>query len=380
MPTELLHFEQGPIRPPSEAGSLLVRLTRNCPWNRCLFCPIYKSEKFSRRNLEDINNDISAMAETVCQIKLISKKMGFGGEITRPVLTLIQAENPHLFHIAYWLYNGAHNVFLQDGDSLHLPLADLVEILQNLKLNFPTITRITTYARSKTLLKFSVADLQQLKENGLSRIHVGLESGNDKVLELMKKGVTGEQHIEAGLRVKTAGLSLSWYVLLGLGGHQYWREHALDTANAINRVSPDYIRIRTLAVHPYSPLYQLFTQGEFVPLSDDQLIREEFLLIENLQGIKSNLISDHILNLLEEVQGKLPQDQLSMLDTLGVYLDWPEAKRELFRIGRRTGYFKTLSDLDNEGLCRPVKEYYRQLIQTGISIDDHIQQLMLRFI
>jgi len=380
MALERLKFEQGPIRPPSEAGSLLIRLTRNCPWNRCLFCPVYKKEKFSRRSLDEIKADISVMAEAAARIRSISGSGSSPDVISRQAVATIQAEHPEMLQIAYWLYGGGKNVFLQDGDSLLMPLNDLLDILSFLKEKFPSIDRITTYARSKTLLRFSQPEMKLLRDQGLSRIHVGLESGSDKVLDFMKKGVTGEQHVQAGLLVKAAELSLSFYVILGLGGQSLWREHALDSAKVINRVNPDFIRMRTLAIHPASPLYQSFLDGSFTPLTDDQVIREELLFVENLEGIDSYFVSDHILNLLEEVEGQLPADKEQMLGIMKRYLNWPEEKRDIFRLGRRTGNFRQLDDLDHQAFLQPVEEYYRQLQSQNITVDEQVRQLMLRFI
>jgi biotin synthase-like enzyme len=373
-------YEQGPIRPPSEAASLLLRLTRNCPWNRCLFCPVYKGQTFSRRSLEEVKQDIEAIAEAAIIIKEISLKNGFGGEINRQTAALVQSQYPELFQIAFWLFKGGKTVFLQDGDSLLLPVSQLVEILGLLKEKFPSIQRITTYARSRTLLRRSVEELVLLKEAGLNRIHVGLESGNDAVLDFMEKGVTSLQHIEAGQRVKKSGISLSEYVILGLGGMELWREHALDTAKVLNQINPDFIRVRTLAVAPTSQLYKKQQQGEFKPLPDDDIIREEALFIENLNGIESYFYSDHILNLLEEISGKLPDDKLVMQKMINNYLSLPESEREIFRLGRRTGYYRFLNDLNNRSLRTPVETIYRQLQNKGVTVDDYIEQLKLRFV
>ena len=136
-----LDFEQGPIRPPSEANSLLLRLTRNCPWNRCLFCPVYKDQKFSRRSPDDIKSDIEAIAGAVSKISEISHTHGFGGEFNRQTAARIQSEYPELFQIAFWLFHGGENVFLQDADSLLLPVPQLVEILELLKEKFPAVKR-----------------------------------------------------------------------------------------------------------------------------------------------------------------------------------------------------------------------------------------------
>ncbi len=373
-------FEQGPIRPPSEAKSLLLRLTRNCPWNRCLFCPVYKGEKFSRRDIIDIKADIVAMAEAVDKIRDLSEKSGYKGEVNRRIAAQLQAEKPELFHLAFWLHHGGANAFLQDGDSLLLPVDELIEILTFLKEKMPTIERITTYARSRTVLRRSVEELKAIKEAGLSRIHIGLESGNDKVLAFMKKGVTGKQHVEAGRRVKTAGLSLSEYVIIGLGGKKLWREHALDTARVLNMINPDYIRLRTLAVPSSSPLFKEMQLGNFKTMTDDDLIREEALLIESLENIESFIYSDHILNLLEEINGKLPEGKPLMLKVIDNYLSLQDYEREIFRLGRRAGYFRSLDDLSSESLCHPVENLYRQLQEKGLTVDDYIEDLIMKFI
>jgi hypothetical protein len=380
MKVETVKYEQGPIRPPSEAASLLIRLTRNCPWNRCLFCPVYKGEQFSRRGMDEVLGDLEEIFKAVDQVKEISLANGFHGEINRQIAALIQSENPQLFQIAYWLYQGGKTVFLQDGDSLLLPVSQLVHILNLLKEKLPTVSRVTTYARSRTILRRSVDELKQLKMAGLNRIHVGLESGNDAVLTFMQKGVTAAQHIDAGKRVKAAGISLSEYVILGLGGADLWREHAVDTAKALNAINPDFIRLRTLAVPLATPLYKIIEQGEFKPLGDDHIVREEALFIENLEGISSELHSDHVLNLLEEINGKFPADKIKMLDFINRYLSLPEEERARFRLGRRSGYYRTLKDMQNRSLSSSVDSIYRQLCETGTEVDSYINQLMRRYI
>ena len=380
MTVNSLNIEQGPIRPPSEANSLLLRLTRNCPWNRCLFCPVYKAEKYSRRSLDDIRNDIESIAGAVDKIKEISQAKGFGGVINRQAAALVQSEYPELFPVAFWQFHGGKTVFLQDGDSLHLPVSQLVEVLGLLKEKLPSIQRITTYARSRTLLRWTVEELVLLRKTGLNRIHVGLESGNDQVLEFMQKGVTGVQHVEAGQKVKAAGISLSEYVILGLGGTKLWREHALDTAKILNEINPDFIRVRTLAVPPETPLFKKVQQGEFKLLHDDDVVREEALFVEHLEGIESVFYSDHILNLLEEVYGNLPEDKPVMQKTINSYLLLTASDRERFRLGRRTGYYRNLADRHDESLELAVEQIYQQLQMEGTTVDDYILQLMHRFI
>ncbi len=373
-------FEQGPIRPPSEAASLLVRLTRNCPWNRCLFCPVYKEEQFSRRSMPEIKEDLNAIFSAADQINSISVSLGFGGEVNRQVAALIQSEHPELFQVAFWLFRGGETVFLQDGDSLMLPVAQIEEVIGLLTEKFPTINRITSYARSRTILRRSVEDLSRLRRAGLSRIHIGLESGNDKVLEFMKKGVTGAQHVEAGLKVKAAGLSLSEYIMPGLGGAAYWREHAIDTAQVLNKIDPHFIRLRTLAVPVGTLLYDKVQKGEFTPLNDDEIAKELALFLENLVGISSNVYSDHILNLFEDISGKLPDAREDMLGKVNSYLKMPERDRQLFRLGRRVGYFRTLDDMNKTDAAAPVTRLYQQLQNSGVAVDDYIREAMTRFI
>ncbi len=373
-------FEQGPIRPPNEANSLLLRLTRNCPWNRCLFCPVYKTKAFSRRSIEEVKADINHIAEDKEKIKEISRQEGYDGDINRAVVASVHAKFPELLPVAFWQFHGGETVFLQDGDSLQLPAKEVAEVLVLLREKFPEITRITTYARSRTILRRSVEELKLLKQSGLNRVHVGMESGSDRVLSYMKKGVTGAQHLEAGQRVKEAGLSLSEYVLLGLGGQEMWLDHAKETAKVLNGINPHYIRFRTLAIHSNTPLAEEVRKGRFKPLSDDEVIREQALLIDNLEGITSYIYSDHILNLLEEINGQLPEEKPRLQDTLNSYLNFTDRKRELFRLGRRTGYFRTLADMDNPSLKTAVEGIYQEIKSGGYSIDDYIKQLLRRFI
>jgi radical SAM superfamily enzyme YgiQ (UPF0313 family) len=359
------YFEQGPIRPPSEAYSLLLRVTRNCPWNRCEFCHTYKQEKFSLRGVEEIRKDIDIVQEIVSEIKNLSWRVGFGGEITVPLVNLILQDPQHFSDgfrsVALWLHGGGKNVFLQDGDNLILKTLPLVEIIRCLKETFPSIERITTYARAKTVSKKRAEELQNLHGAGLSRIHIGLETGYDPLLQYIQKGVTAQEHIEAGRRVKESGISLSEYVVLGLGGRGMWREHASETAKVLNQINPDFIRIRTLKVLKTMPLYQKIEKNEFMLLSDDEVVEEERLLIGQLEGITSTFASDHILNLLEEVEGKLPEEKEKMLKCIDRYLALTKIERDNFRLGRRVGLYRSVEDLYKPELRNQVERALRQI-------------------
>jgi len=360
-----VYFEQGPIRPPSEAYSLLLRITRNCPWNRCEFCHTYKNEKFSLRTVEEVKKDIDTIQEIVSEIKSLSWRTGFGGETSAPLINLILQDPQHdsdgFRQIALWLYNGGKNVFLQDGDNLILKTNQLVEILKYLKKTFLSIERITTYSRAKTVSKKRLEELQDLNRAGLSRIHIGLETGYDPLLQYIKKGVTAQEHVEAGRRVKESGISLSEYVILGLGGKGMWREHAIETAKVLNQINPDFIRVRTLKVLKTMLLYQKIEKGEFLLLNDEEMVEEERLLIEHLERITSTFVSDHILNLLQEVEGKLPEEKEKMLKFIDRYLVLPKEEKNNFRLGRRAGVYQSVEDVSNPELRNQVERALQQI-------------------
>jgi len=380
-----LSYEQGPIRPPSEAYSLLLRVTRNCPWNRCEFCHTYKKEKFSLRTVEEVKKDIHTIQEIVSEIKSLSWRVGLGGESATPLVNLILQDPQHYSdgfrQVALWLYHGSKNVFLQDGDNLILKTDQLVEILNALNKTFPSIERITTYSRSKTVSTKRIEELQDLKRAGLSRIHIGLETGYDPLLQYVKKGVTAQQHIEAGKKVKESGISLSEYVILGLGGKGMWREHAMETAKVLNQINPDFIRVRTLKVLKTMLLYQKIEKGEFIPLNDDEMVEEERLLIEHLEGITSTFVSDHILNLLEEVEGTLPEEREKMLKRIDRYLALPREEKDNFRLGRRAGVYHSVEDLSKPELRNQVEKALKQIeSERSGGIEKVLSDLMESFI
>ncbi|MGD9031532.1 MAG: radical SAM protein [Desulfobacteraceae bacterium] len=344
-------FEQGPIRPPNEARSLLLRVTRNCPWNQCLFCPVYKRSKFSLRTVEEIKEDIQTAKDTADEIKALSWKLGFSGEVNDQVISAI-FNSPNYSNayrsIAIWLYYGTGACFLQDADNLVMKTKDLVEVLSFLREKFPQITRVTTYSRSRTIVRKSVESLKAIRKAGLDRVHVGLESGYDPLLKLMKKGVTGAQHVEAGRKVMEAGMELSEYVMPGLGGQGLWREHATATAKVLNQINPHFIRLRSLRVPDRVPLSEKLENGEFEMQTDDMLAEEMKLFIETLDGITSVVKSDHIMNLLEEVTGKLPDDKEEMLDVIRKYQELPDSDRLIYRVGRRGGAYRSTDDLKRD--------------------------------
>jgi len=325
-----------------------LRVTRNCPWNRCLFCPVYKNRKFSLRTVDEIKKDIQTARNMADDIKAVSWRLGYSGEINDQVISHLLEHSSYsqsYQSIAVWLYYGTGACFLQDADNLVLNTKDLVAILKFLREKFPEITRVTTYSRSRTVVRKSVESLKRIRKAGLDRIHIGLESGYDPILKFVKKGVTAAQHVEAGQRAIEAGLELSEYVMPGLGGQEMWREHAIETAKVLNKISPNFIRLRSLRVPTRVPLYEKLKDGSFTMQTDDMLVDEIRLFIETLNGITSTVTSDHIMNLLEEVSGKLPEDKNKMLNVIQKYQDLPESDRLIYRLGRRGGAYSSTDDL-----------------------------------
>ena len=374
-----MNFEQGPIRPPSEADSLFVRVTRNCPWNKCLFCHVYKGKKFSRRTVEEIKDDIMTMEKGASRVESYALKLDSSGRISREVLEYIYKHEPDLLQIAFWLYRGGKNVFLQDGDNLVMPADQLAEVLLFIKEQFPTVERITTYTRARTAGRRSIAELKMLKEAGLTRVHVGLETGCNPLLDYMRKGITAEEHIEAGIKIKEAGLSLSEYVILGLGGRKMWKEHALETAKVLSKIDPNFIRLRTLAMREDIPLLEKVQAGEFQPSNDDEIVIEEKLLLENLSGT-GYLVSDHILNLLEDVEGNLIQDMPSMLGVIDSYLGLPAEERANFCLGRRLGIYRYMRDMQDTERYEQVKKLKKLLHESGQDQNEFLIQYRGNFI
>ena len=375
-------FEQGPIRPPSEAASLLIRVTRNCPWNRCTFCPVYKGQTFSLRPIDHVLRDIDTVHRYVT---LIRERIGKSGKISRDDIASLSAqsgpgERTALNAAVHWATHGMRSIFLQDANSLIIKPERLLTVLGRLKDCFPWVERITSYARSHTIARISDTDLGMMAAAGLNRIHIGMESGSDRVLMMVSKGVDKATHIQAGLKVKKAGMELSEYVMPGLGGRALSREHALETADALNRINPDFIRLRTLAIPNHIELYRDVSQGTFEKLNDRGIVQEILLFLQSLDGITSSLKSDHILNLFEDIEGKFPQDKQKMIDVAETFLAMAPEEQVLYQVGRRIGLFSRLNDLHDPGRRSKVEETCTRLGITVANVDSVVNEMMKRFI
>jgi radical SAM superfamily enzyme YgiQ (UPF0313 family) len=375
-------FEQGPIRPPSEAYSLLIRVTRNCPWNRCTFCPVYKGSRFSLRPTDHVKKDIDAVARYVKTLQAIAETYnGISHYNLRDIVANLDSTEINAFNAAYhWFTYGMKSVFLQDSNSLIIKPDDLIQILTHIRMHFPWVKRITSYARSSTIAKIADKGLTAIGNAGLNRIHIGLESGSDEVLKIVKKGATKDIHIEAGLKVKKAGIELSEYIMPGLGGRELSKIHALESADALNKINPEFIRLRPLAILDMIPLYGDFAEGRFKKCTDHMIVEEMLLFIEKLNGITSVLKSDHILNLFANLEGTFPKDQEKMLKILHDFLKLNPKQQRLYQLGRRLGIFSQIGDLEKPYLSTQVEKYYQDFGITRRNIDKVTDEMMKRFI
>ncbi len=374
-------FELGPIRPPSEAYSLLIRATRNCPWNRCRFCPVYKGSKFELRAVGEIIRDIEAVKAISEGIKEAAWTMGYGDNVREVAATLFGQSQygPCASHVALWLGTGGKTAFLQDSNTLLMRTPELAQVITFLRETFPGLDRVTTYGRSHTAARKSISELKELKDTGLDRIHVGLETGYDPLLAYMDKGCTAENHIEGGKKVKAAGISLCQYVMPGLGGKKMSEEHARRTARVLNEIDPDYIRLRSLHVSPAMPLWVSLQDGDFELQTEDEVVKEIAVFIENLQ-VTGYLKSDHTLNLLMEVEGKMTEDKTKCLNIIDKYLSLADGERLNFRIGRRAGLYDRLDDLGDSYKHDQIEQAIRRLKAQGSHVEQEILRLKNGFI
>lgn len=271
-----MRYEGTVYRPPSEAGSLLIQATLGCPHNKCTFCGMYKGKNFRIRPVDEVKEDLKMALDY------------FGPNVK--------------------------TLFFPDGNTICLKTKDLVEILQYSRQLFPNLERITVYGSAKFILRKTPEELQTLREAGLTRIHSGMESGDDITLERICKGADARTIIEAGLKAKEAGLEISEYILVGIGGRARWQEHALESARVLSAIDPHFIRLRTYYPVRRTPLYDQLVRGEFELPSPHEALREVRLLVENLRGT-GLLLSDHISNYCN-INGKLPEDKNAMLAEL----------------------------------------------------------------
>jgi len=372
-------FEIGPIRPPSEAGSYLLRLTRNCPWNRCRFCRTYKRHKFSLRPVEEIEAQIDEMARIRDRLVQAGVEHSPRAAVAQGLVST-EAE----WMVANALAHGGRTAFLQDADSLVMKPDQVRRVLAHFRERFPEVERITTYARSRTVARLSVEDLRSYGQYGLTRIHIGMETGHDPLLELIKKGATAEIHIKAGRKVLEAGLELSEYIIPGLGGREMSEGHALDSARVLNAINPHFIRLRTLTLGPKIPLWEDFhgPEARLTRQTDAEIVAEIRRFIEALEGITSRVVSDHIMNLLGDLEGQLPGDRERLLAMCDRFLGLDEGERRLYQVARRAGLVNGLDDLEDPGIRARAEAILADLVRSygPGRVEEACRDMMLRFV
>lgn len=286
---------EGPIyRPPSEANSLLIQATVGCPHNRCTFCLVYKDDiAYKVRDITEIKEDMQEAADD------------FGEHVT--------------------------TLFFPAGNSIAMDTNDLSEICKFAHTLYPNLDRITVYGSSQYIYQKGLEGMKQLAKAGLSRIHVGLESGNDKILKRIKKGTTGARQIQAGKFVMEAGIELSLYVMLGIGGQEDSALHIADTVNVLNQISPTFIRLRTFVPKKNTELLEDVLDGSFSMLGPHGILNETKMLVQGL-AVDSYLTSDHYTNYVN-IDGKLPHAKAKMLARIEDALDQEESTFRPFFIG-----------------------------------------------
>lgn len=279
------------IRPPVEAYSVLIPVTGGCSWNKCKFCGTYRGiyggiQEYAIRPLEDVKRDIDTFA----------KKNYFG-----------------------------FPVFLAGGNPTSAPTEYLAEIIKYVRTVLKNPPRISCYAKSLDILRKSDEELNQLDEAGLTIVYMGLESGSDTVLRLMKKGTNSKSMITAGRRLLNAGIQVSFYILLGLGGYKHSKDHVEGTARVLNAVNPTIFRFRTLNILPHTPLWDEWQSGEFEPLKPVDNIREEREIIALLgDHVTSQVFNDHVSNYCTIQSANIKEDRDMFLKTLDVMIADPK--------------------------------------------------------
>lgn len=279
------------FRPPSEADSFILRVTRGCAHNSCTYCNMYRGVKFEKLSDEQIMRQI-AIAYSVDR-------------------------------------DGVRKVFLADGDALVLPTERLLKILYTLKKYFPNLEKVSSYAAPGDILRKSVDELKQLREAGLQLLYYGMESGDSQTLKDIRKGVNGEQSIEVGKCVRAAGMDLSIMIILGIAGVPGSERHALATAHAINEIKPNYLSALSLMLYRGSELKDQFERGEFTPLPPYGLMEELKVIVEHLDLPETEHMvfrSNHVSNYIR-LAATLPRDKDLLLKDIDRSIEYLKSKK-----------------------------------------------------
>jgi radical SAM superfamily enzyme YgiQ (UPF0313 family) len=262
---------------------------------------MYKGQPFVYRSVEEIKADIDTVKAISDELTAVSEKMGQGGRVTREVGMAILRADPSLndnycfITVFNWLHSGGKTAFLQDADSMIMRPHEIVEVLKHLRGTLKTLTRVTSYTRSKTLAQRKLEELKAVREAGLDRLHVGLETGDDELLGVVRKGVTSAEQIDGGKKALVAGFQLSEYWMPGLGGRERWRQHAENTSRVLTAINPNYIRSRPFVPRCGTPIFEEYEQGRLNLSSPHECLEELRVMIEGL-NVTSRVCFDHQMN------------------------------------------------------------------------------------
>lgn len=271
-----MKYEGSLYRPPSEARSLILQATIGCSHNKCSFCSMYKDKYFRIRKTQDILKDIESGRQK---------------------------------------FQNINRIFLADGDALIIKTQELIHILDHIRYTIPECERVGVYASPKSIMTKSLEDLRILKSKGLNIAYLGLESGSDKVLDSIYKGVSSRELIDCGRKLKEAGIMVSLTLISGMGGSDHWKEHALESAKAVNEINPDYLGLLTLMVEEGTDLKRDIDNGDFKLLSQEEIAKETIELLRNLDSEGTVFRSNHASNYVP-LKGRLNKDREKMIDIL----------------------------------------------------------------
>jgi len=281
-----LNYDYPLFRPPSEAYSLILQLTIGCSHNACTFCTMYKGKKYRQKEWPEIR-------------ELIEEAAG--------------------------VYGQARRIFLADGNALSLPSDVLTAALQMINERFPRLERISIYGSPQDILNKTAEELRELRRHGLGLIYMGIESGSERVLKMVNKGVRPEEIVLAGKQARECGFTLSATIISGLGGAEYWEEHAVETAGVVSAINPEYLGALTLFLREGAPLWRSVQKGEFTMLTPWEILRETRLLIENLDLENCLFRSNHVSNYFD-LGCVLNKEKETVLQRIDRYLVSPLVK------------------------------------------------------
>jgi hypothetical protein len=372
-------MELGPMGPIGEGAALMLRVNRNCPWNQCLFCPVYKKEKSSARRAGEIKGDIDKARRIGDLLESVSWDMGLNGWVRREVIDAVIRNHPEIYgdypsgvtaeqllairslsNVGNWFRCGTQRVFLQDANALFAKPGDLIEVLRYLKNSFPTVDTVTAYARAKTCAQRSSEELRELHDAGLSWCFVGIESGCDEVLDYMKKGAKPKEHISGGQKLMASGIKMAAFVMPGLGGrnNELSQRHTRDTVAVLNEIKPTEVRVRSLAVLENAPLYARWESGEFQAPTEDQMVEELKALINGI-SFDCALETLQMTNVFT-LKGQLPARKPSFLESINGYQAMGLLERARFIFNRycHGGYLGFIQSWgrDDSGLMKKIEE------------------------